>query len=108
MTYEGPLVEALLDDLAGTPGAAALSGTVMPPQLQLVCDALYEQAGAQGRKRIQMADYNDLGRAQGVLTGYIEQALQKHPAQDRKVARDILAALVTSQATPRLAGRECA
>ena len=58
--YEPDLVDCLLDDLGG--GAAA----VMPPQLQLVCSALYDGLGPDERQ-ITLAAYEGLGGARGVL-----------------------------------------
>ena len=102
MHYEPVLVERLLDDLAAereVEVGGGESAVVMPPQLQLVCNALDERGRAQRRTVITAADYDALGGAQGVLAGYLGDALQKHPEKEREVARGVLTALVTSQAT---------
>lgn len=88
------LIDEQVDDLTG-----GQSGVVMPPQLQLVCDVLYEQAQTKRRKVITLADYEAVGRVRGILSGYIETALQEHPGQEREIARETLMALVSSQAT---------
>lgn len=96
--YDPKLVERLLDDLTErTPQNA--SALVMPPQLQLVCHALYERVDAEGRRFITVADYEEIGRAEGILVRYIEGALQEHREKNREIARRVLTALVTSHGT---------
>lgn len=102
MSYDPALVEQLLDDLVDDPVDGLMGrerATVMPPQLQLVCDALFEHACADGRQHITMADYEAIGQAQGILSRYIEAELQQYPGDERELAKRILMALVTSQAT---------
>jgi len=100
--YAPALVDRLLDDLAnGQVNELTGSGsaTVMPPQLQLVCDALYEGARGQGRDSITMADYETMGGARDILARYIQEALREHPDEEREVAKTVLQSLVSSQAT---------
>lgn len=102
ISYDSALVERLLDDLAdNAPGELPNreQATVMPPQLQLVCNALYEHVYAKGRQNITLADYEVIGRAQGILGRYIETELQEYQNAEREVAKRILMALVTSQST---------
>jgi hypothetical protein len=102
MSYEPALVERLFEELVGEyeeTGIDEESATVMPPQLQLVCDALYERARAGNRKRITVADYEAVGGARDILGRYIEEGLREHPGEERDVAKGVLQALVTSQAT---------
>lgn len=102
MHYDPEVLNLLFADLADAqlpdqndPESAA----VMPPQLQLVCDALYQRAHVEQRQRITVADYQAIGGAQGILKRYIETALEQHPGPDKAVARAVLLALVTSHAT---------
>jgi hypothetical protein len=106
MRYEPQLVERLLDDLADEKpfeGAANESAAVMPPHLQLVCDALFDRARADGRDTIGMADYEFMGGARDILARYIDDALQEHPSEERDVAKRVLVSLVTSQDTKNAA-----
>ncbi len=101
--YEPALVEHLLDDLVGAEG-----GTVMPPQLQLVCSALYDRLGPDERQ-ITLAAYEDLGEAQGILQQYLDDELARLGSDERVLARDALGELVTSQGTKAVkAGAELA
>ena len=95
LRYDATLVNRLLDDLAeGTAGSD--KDFVMPPQLQLVCDAVYDQARAEGRRHIAMVDYESVGGARGILDRFIAKALDEHRGGAREVAKGVLMALVTS------------
>jgi hypothetical protein len=93
-SYEPSLVEQLLDDLERE--------GVMPPQLQLVCNALFHRARADGRKTLTIADYEALDGAQGVLRGYLDEELRYLPAEEQALARDLLEELVTSERTKKV------
>ncbi len=101
MEYAPEVVERLLVDLcqAHRDAANGAENSLMPPHLQLVCDALYEHTHMQGRTRIEMSDYSAVGEVNGVLANYIEDALRKHPGPQRALARSLLIALVSSQST---------
>lgn len=96
--YDPSLVERLLDDLTQETSRNE-SAFVMPPQLQLICDALYEQVSGEGRTYITTDDYEYVGGIKGILERYIEEALQEHHGPNRQLARDVLTALVTSRKT---------
>ena len=91
--YELALVGRLLEDLARGGEAA-----VMPPQLQLVCSALYDNLGPDER-RITLAAYEGLGGAQGVLRQYLDDELNRLGRDEAALARAALEELVTSQGT---------
>jgi formylglycine-generating enzyme required for sulfatase activity len=93
VSYEPALVEHLLDDLAGGGEVG-----VMPPQLQLVCSALYEGLGSDER-RITLAAYEGLGGARGVLQRYLNDELARLGRDGGALARAALEELVTSQGT---------
>jgi hypothetical protein len=93
VSYEPTLVEQLLDDLIGSEGAA-----VMPPQLQLVCSALYDGLGHDERL-ITLTAYERLGGARGVLQKYLDDELARLRRDERALARGVLEELVTSQGT---------
>ena len=92
--YEPALVEQLLDDLTRE--------GVMPPQLQLVCNAIFHYARAEGQQTLTLTDYEALGGAQGVLRGYLDEELRRFPAEEQALARDLLEELVTSERTKKV------
>jgi hypothetical protein len=104
VSYEPVLVEHLLDELASEASPAGVSrpGTaqaaVMPPQLQIVCSALYDGL-PRGERRITLAVYEQLGSARGMLQKYLDNELARLESDERKLARDALEELVTSQRT---------
>lgn len=104
MRYEQALVDLLAGDLAAEPKNNGESAAVMPPQLQLICDALYDRARSEGRDVITMVDYEAVGGTHGILGRYIEGALRRYSADERNVAQEVLKALVTSQSTKAWAG----
>ena len=91
--YEAALVEQLLTDLAGS---AATS--ILPPQLQVVCSALYRQLPPDATT-ISLSSYAQIGGARGVLQQYLADELSRLGRDERTLARGILAELVTSQGT---------
>ncbi len=90
LEVEPELVDRLIADLE-------LDG-IDPPQLQIVCDALYESAGI-AQKRLTLRGYDSLGGTRGILSGYLERTLQEFPPDDRRMTRELLKALVTSEET---------
>jgi hypothetical protein len=96
--YAPELVERLLDDLAGIK-VDGESTSIMPPQLQLACSALYERARSQRRSWITIEDYVTVGETEGILARYIEEALREFPGEQRELAKTVLMTLVSAQAT---------
>lgn len=87
VSYDPELVERLLDDLG--------KQEINPPQLQLVCSALYD--GLNSREKITQSMYDKAGEASGILKGHLERFLtQEIPRGQRRYARHLLEALVTS------------
>jgi hypothetical protein len=93
VTYEPELLDMLLDDLA--------RGGMELPHLQIICARLYETL-AEGESAITLACYEELGRAAGVLGGYLNDVLNKLPGQREVVAKEVLKELVSSEATRRV------
>ncbi|NDJ84797.1 MAG: protein kinase [Chloroflexi bacterium] len=91
-TYEADVADKILADLANT------SREVAPPQLQLVGGAMIE-ALPSDRRTITMSDYVSAGCAEGVLRGYLERLLARFPAEDRRLARLVIEALVRADQT---------
>ncbi|MCP4543143.1 MAG: SUMF1/EgtB/PvdO family nonheme iron enzyme [Chloroflexi bacterium] len=105
VSYEPALVERLLGDLSkghGLPSKAPSSSstgtTVMPPQLQLVCSALYDSLQTNERA-ITLAAYKQLDGVSGVLQKYLDTALAQLHSDEQKLARKVLEELVTSERT---------
>ncbi|HSD83508.1 MAG TPA: SUMF1/EgtB/PvdO family nonheme iron enzyme, partial [Anaerolineae bacterium] len=87
--FEDGLLERLLTDLG--------KGDVAPPQLQLVCAALYE-ALPEGETVITATLYAQAGGAAHILRDHLERVLSRdlQPAQ-RTAARQLLESLITSE-----------
>ena len=71
---------------------------VMPPQLQLICSALYD-ARREEDHVLKIATYERLGGVQGVLHRYLEEELSRLDPIEQALARAILEELVTSEKT---------
>lgn len=94
--YEAGLVEKILDDLAATKEAGSASDAVSPPEIQLVCSALYE-ALKPGDKTITNSLYTGQDGAVGILRGHLDRVLSRDlPAEHRPLAQAALEALITS------------
>lgn len=85
--FEAELVDKLLEDLSRE--------GIEPAQLQIVCDRLYE-AKPSGQYTIGLHTYEHLGRAERILSQYLDYALSQFGLQDRRVARAILKHMVSS------------
>jgi DNA-binding winged helix-turn-helix (wHTH) protein len=90
--YEAGLVERLLDDLGD-------QDVVDPPQLQIVCDQLYDARERSGG--LTVAVYERLGTASQILASYLEHVLRRFHAADLRLAKEILKALISAEG-PRL------
>lgn len=96
--FEPELVETLLADLRDRD-----SGELSPPQIQLVCSALYnvllerQIATPDLLSTITCHMYDEEGRAEGILRSHLNRVLRRtlNP-QEREVARQLLIALVSS------------
>ncbi|MGB0385560.1 MAG: sister chromatid cohesion protein PDS5 [Ardenticatenaceae bacterium] len=92
VSYEPELLERLLEELLGS------RQKVMPPQLQLVCSALYD-GRPEEQQVIRLATYERLGGVQGVLRKYLEEELSRLEPAEHTLARAVLEELVTSEKT---------
>lgn len=89
--FEDALVNQLLRDLGG-------NGTVLPPQLQIVCGELY--AGLPlGEHAITQKQYDALGAAKGILGRFLQNELLRIPTDQRVLAQRVLEELVSSHGT---------
>jgi DNA-binding winged helix-turn-helix (wHTH) protein len=90
---EGVLLTRLLADLNEPEG-------VDPPQLQIVCDTLYDFRGPSGN--ITLETYRQLGGASRILTGYLSRVLSHFNSTDLQLAREILKALISDRGERRV------
>ncbi len=65
------------------------------PQLQIVCNALWEQEGANPKKTIRLATYERLGGAEKMVRGYVEGTMRGWSPAERSLASRAFAFLVT-------------
>lgn len=98
VTWEPALVQTLLDDLY-----ESAEGGVAPPQLQIVCDRLYqavvEQTGGPAGDdgvQITLALFRELGGTAAILGEYLDQAVRSFPPEQQPTVRTLLGALVSS------------
>lgn len=87
-TWENQLVERVLADLSD-------GESVDPPQLQIVCDRLYEARDK--AQRVTLALYEKLGTASQILTGYLERVLQRFNTEDLNLAKEILTMMISAE-----------
>lgn len=86
--FEPGLVDKILDDLG--------TNQIVPPQLQLVCSALYE-ALALGENLFTKEMYEVReGGTNGILRGHLERVLKRLTPNGRVTAHQVLEALITS------------
>ncbi|MCP4658061.1 MAG: CHAT domain-containing protein, partial [bacterium] len=93
LEVEPQLVDRLIEDLTAE--------GIDPPQLQIVCDTLYD-ALPPGERRLTLKSYRSLGETRKILGGYLERVLRELPPEERQPTREILKALVTSEETKSL------
>jgi DNA-binding winged helix-turn-helix (wHTH) protein len=86
--YEAELVQRLLDDLSEQDG-------VDPPQLQIVCDQLYDARGHDNK--LTVAAYERLGTASKIIAGYLARVLRRFNTADLRVAKEILKTLISPE-----------
>ncbi|MBI2898510.1 MAG: hypothetical protein HYY06_33470, partial [Deltaproteobacteria bacterium] len=86
---EGGLAKAMVDDVAGAPGALAL--------LQFVADQLWGDGGAE--PSMTLAAYAALGGAVGALSRHADAILEKMTEAQRAEARELCLRLVTAEGT---------
>lgn len=86
--FDEALVTRLLDDLND-------HDLVDPPQLQIVCDSLYDAREA--TCELTLALYTRLGGASQILASYLERVLRRFNAADLHTVKAILTALISTE-----------
>jgi hypothetical protein len=96
--WEPLLVQALLDELYDN-----AAGGVAPPQLQIICDRLYQVTTGDGKPStpggeavITLDQFKSLGGANAMLGDFLEHALSELNPEQQPLARSLLGALVSS------------
>ncbi len=84
--YEPRLVTRLLEDIGD-------AGGVDPPQLQIVCDNLYDSRD--DKCTFTLEAYERLGGAPQILAGYLERVLRRFNSDDLQTTKRILTALIS-------------
>jgi len=84
--YEPQLMAQLLDDLSD-------HESVDPPQLQIVCDCLFDAKDEKGQ--LTLAAYEEFGTASQILASYLERVLRRFNAAELQIAKAILTMLIS-------------
>jgi len=91
---EGELAEQVIRDLSGgDPGVQ-----IQPTQLQIICSRLW-QAYAATRPVIGVREYEELGKVQGIIEGFLESELAGLAPSSRSQAVVVLGQLITESDT---------
>lgn len=65
-----------------------------PPQLQIVCDALFD--GRDKRKGITIQEYEEMGGSPQILAGYLERVMTRFNSDELIIAKEILKSLISA------------
>lgn len=86
------VIEKIINELS-------VEGKIEPAQLQIVCFNLYHEIG-ESQKTITIEELVNQGGVKGILTGYLDYALQSvYPIDNREKAKEILKSMVSSKNT---------
>ncbi len=87
--FEKKLAQTILKDLANG------NENIDPPQLQIVCDALYDMRHPQ--KGITFEQYESLGGVSRILENYMARVLHRFDAPRLELVKEILKALIDNE-----------
>ncbi len=90
LRFQAGLIDRILADL-GTVGSE-------PPQLQIICDRMYDEL-REGEKEFADKHFDALGGAKGILGSYLERFIANRTPAARELTQMALKALVTSKGT---------
>jgi Novel STAND NTPase 1 len=85
--YESKLLEQIMADLSD-------HGFIDPPQLQIVCDTLYDRRDSSAR--ISLRSYQELGGAAGILSQYLMRVVNRLRSEEIELAKSMLFILISS------------
>ena len=92
LEYEPGLVAEIIDDICQ-------EEAFNTPQIQIVCDRLYDVTQEKANKTIAMETYEELGRTQGILGRFLEQEINKFEFSEREDVKSVLKTLVDPEQT---------
>jgi len=92
LEYEPGLVTEIIDDICQ-------EEAFNTPQIQIVCDRLYDVTKEKGDKTITIETYKELGGTQGILGRFLEQELNKFEFSERENVKSVLKTLVDPEQT---------
>lgn len=93
IAYEDSLLNELLADLQ--------HGGMELPHLQIICTQLFHGLN-QNETLITLTAYDRMGRAEGILGGYLRSVLERLPGNGASIAREVLKELTSSEITKRV------
>jgi len=93
-------VDEIMVQIKLLPELLSEEGNIEPPFLQIVCDALYQNAQSEGRSEIGMVDYEAIGDVKSCLGKYLDTKLRQFGTK-QGTAKAMLKALVTAEGTKR-------
>ncbi|MFA5032772.1 MAG: SUMF1/EgtB/PvdO family nonheme iron enzyme [bacterium] len=91
LSIQKDLLEIIIDDLA-------INNMIESPQLQIVCYTLYNKLN-ENQKVIRTNDYIALGGAKGILTDYVDFALEPFSFKFQIIAKEIMKSMVSAKQT---------
>jgi formylglycine-generating enzyme required for sulfatase activity/ADP-ribose pyrophosphatase YjhB (NUDIX family)/predicted transcriptional regulator len=102
ISLQDGLIDTIVNQLASIDNLNTekrlISEIIEPPQLQIVCHTLYEKL-KEKQKEISIDDYIELGGARGILTDYVDYALEPFSYEYKEVAKEILMGMVSFRNT---------
>ena len=103
---EKMFVEQILEDVSGQShdrNGPSSAWKVEAPYLQLVMQRLWEEEGMPERSHVlQISTYQKLGRAEGIIQGYVDQCMSKLSQSERDMAARTLHQLLISARPARI------
>ncbi len=97
LRFESGLVVKMIADLGAV--------EVETPQLQILCDRLYDEI-EEGSREISLRHYERTGGVKGILGRYLERVLATRAADEASLLREVLKTMVTSIGTKGVASAE--
>jgi 8-oxo-dGTP pyrophosphatase MutT (NUDIX family) len=91
LSMQKDLLKIIIDHLS-------TNNVVEPPQLQIVCYMLYNRLN-ENQKMIKIDDYIDLGGVKGILTDYVDYALEPFSFKHREIAKEIIKSMISAKQT---------
>lgn len=91
LSMQEELTDIIIEDLVH-------NNVIEPAQLQIVCFNLYNTLST-GENEIMRDNYISLGGVKGILTDYVDYALEHFPQNRRKIAKEIMKSMISAKKT---------